>query len=160
MTLSDAREKILSIEPELGDHPFVEIETFERNGRRLHLGVTDRLRRIGRRGRVWCSKKFLTAIKNAEYGFDSDQRRSIGGRDGIDLLDRGFRPANEMMRKIFDRYLDRLDSGAADIAMALGTTIEQLRAVRLVSHHMRLLGVLARIDSDDWLVLVDYDDTK
>jgi hypothetical protein len=29
--------------------------------------------------------------------------------------------------------------------------------VRLVSHHLRLLGVLARKDDADWLVLVDCD---
>ena len=32
--------------------------------------------------------------------------------------------------------------------------------MRVVSHHMRLLGVLYRTTSEDWLVLVDYDDTK
>ena len=31
---------------------------------------------------------------------------------------------------------------------------------RLVSHHMRLLGVLARHDDADWLVLVDCDRTE
>ena len=31
---------------------------------------------------------------------------------------------------------------------------------RLVSHHMRLLGVLSSSATEDWLVLVDYDDTK
>ncbi|OWK36609.1 hypothetical protein FRUB_09172 [Fimbriiglobus ruber] len=29
--------------------------------------------------------------------------------------------------------------------------------VRLVSHHLRLLGVLARREDADWLVLVDCD---
>lgn len=33
-------------------------------------------------------------------------------------------------------------------------------AVRLVSHHMRLLGVLKRDANEDWLILVDIDDTK
>jgi len=32
--------------------------------------------------------------------------------------------------------------------------------VRLVSHHMRLLGVLRRTDTGDWLVLVDLDVTR
>ncbi len=32
--------------------------------------------------------------------------------------------------------------------------------VRLVSHHLRLLGVLKHDEKSDTLVLVDYDDTK
>jgi hypothetical protein len=160
MQLTEAKEKIIAIEPQLAGEPFVELEAFERNGRVLHLALTERLHRIARRGRVWNSKEFLTALKNAEYGFDARQQRSVGGRDGVFLLDRTFNPPNEMMRKIFDRYLDRADSGALEIAGALGRTINELQAVRLVSHHMRLLGVLSRTETEDWLVLVDYDDTK
>lgn len=160
MHLAEADERLATIDSLLDTRLFVELDLFERNGRRLHLAITDRLRRIARRGRAWRSKEFLTAIKNAEYGFDPDRQRSSGGRDGIYIIDRDFRPANEMMRKIFDRYIDKPESGAADVARTLGTTVEQLQAVWLVSHHMRLLGVLARFDNDDWLVLVDYDDTK
>jgi len=65
-----------------------------------------------------------------------------------------------MMRKIFARYLDRPGSGVADVAASLGARPTDLQAVRLVSHHMRLLGVLFRAPSSDRLVLVDYDDTK
>jgi hypothetical protein len=32
-----------------------------------------------------------------------------------------------------------------------------LLPVRLVSHHMRLLGVLAHKDGADWLIIVDCD---
>jgi hypothetical protein len=64
-----------------------------------------------------------------------------------------------MMANIFDRYLDRSGSGAAGVARELGVGLEQLLAVRLVSHHMRLLGVLPRSEEKDTLVLVDYDDT-
>ena len=109
---------------------------------------------------VWLSKPFLTAIKNAEYGFDPERQRSGSGRDGIYLLDRDFRPRNEMMRKLFDRYLERPDSGADAVARQLGAQVQDLQAARLVSHHMRLLDVLWRTDADDWLVLVDFDDTK
>ena len=64
-----------------------------------------------------------------------------------------------MVRKIFDRYLDRPGSGVDDVAAALGARREQLLAARVVSHHMRLLGVLWRGPSADWLVLVDLDDS-
>jgi hypothetical protein len=37
--------------------------------------------------------------------------------------------------------------------------VDALLAVRLVSHHLRLLGVLWRGADKDTLVLVDYDDT-
>jgi hypothetical protein len=106
---------------------------------------------------VWRSRELLATLKNAAYGFDERQARSAGGRDGIFLLDRTFRPANEMMRKLFDRYLDRPDSGAEAVAEALGAPVGELLPVRLVSHHLRLLGVLARKEDGDWLVLVDCD---
>src|SRR5436309_13927433 len=99
----------------------------------------------------------FATLKNAAYGFDDRQARSVGGRDGIFLLDRSFRPANEMMRKLFDRFLDRPDSGAEVIAAALEVPLADLLPVRLVSHHLRLLGVLARKEDGDWLVLVDCD---
>ena len=47
-----------------------------------------------------------------------------------------------------------------EVAKALGTEVDQLQAARLVSHHLRLLGVLWQDSGADWLVLVDYDDTK
>ena len=62
-----------------------------------------------------------------------------------------------MMAKIFDRFLDNLDSDANEIAKNLGTSIENLLPVRLVSHQMRLLGVLSRREKSDCLVLVDFD---
>lgn len=65
-----------------------------------------------------------------------------------------------MMRKLFDQYLDKPNSGVQEVARALDTAIDRLYPVRLVSHHMRLLGVLHRAEHEDWLVLIDYDDTK
>lgn len=99
----------------------------------------------------------LAALKNAAYGFDEQDARSTSGRDGLFLLDRTFRPPNAMMAKIFDRYLDSVGSGAAETAASLGVDVSELLAVRLVSHHMRLLGVLVRKPHADWLVLVDCD---
>jgi hypothetical protein len=160
MLLNETKEQVAAIAPRLAGQPFVELGRFERNGRPLHVALTDRLRRIAQRDRVWQSRPFLTALKNAGHGFDPDQGRSAAGRDGTFLLDRDFRPPNEMMRRIFDRYLDRPGSGVEQVAAALGTTVSELRAVRLVSHQMRLLGVLWRAESADWLVLVDYDASR
>jgi len=76
------------------------------------------------------------------------------------LVDRAYTPKNAMMSKLFDRYLDVPECGADQIAKALGTAVEQLQAARLVSHYLRLLGVVWQATGADWLVLVDYDDTK
>ncbi|MDB5035804.1 MAG: hypothetical protein JWQ98_3045 [Chlorobi bacterium] len=160
MTLTEARDILEAIEPALPSAPFVTAHTFARDGRALHLALTERFMRRTRKGRVWKSGPLLTALKNAAYGFDEDRARSTGGSDGIFLLDRSFTPRNEMMRKIFDRYLDKPGSGATDVAEHLKASPDDLLAVRLVSHHMRLLGVLHRTRDEDWLVLVDYDDTK
>ncbi len=65
-----------------------------------------------------------------------------------------------MMVKIFDKFIDKPGSGAEDIDRKLGTNIQELQAVRLVSHSLRLLGVLFQAKDTDWLVLVDYDNTK
>ena len=64
------------------------------------------------------------------------------------------------MKKIFDQFIDKKDSGAEEISRELNLPLATLIPVRLVSHHMRLLGLLARGDAFDQLVLVDYDDTK
>ncbi|MBX7174917.1 MAG: hypothetical protein K1X72_28330 [Pyrinomonadaceae bacterium] len=160
MTIEEAKSIFEKVEPLLQSEPFVVAHTFERNGKKLNLCLTERLRRIAKRGRVWKSNRFLTAIKNAEYGFDETKARSRGGSDGIFLLDRNFAPPNAMMRKIFDQYLDKETEEVCKIAKKLKTNIECFRAVRLVSHHFRLLGILHQETETDWLILVDYDDTK
>jgi hypothetical protein len=124
------------------------------------LVVSDRLRRACRKGKVWKSNAMLTALKNAAYGLDRDHARSRGGADGVFMLDRDFRPANEMMRKIFDRFLDKPNPLVAQIAARYGAPLAALLPVRVVSHHMRLLGVCIESGDGKRLVLVDYDDTK
>lgn len=62
-----------------------------------------------------------------------------------------------MMKGMFQGFLDRPDRPARAVAQALGTDPKALLPVRLVSHDLRLLGVLHRDDKDDWLVLVDHD---
>lgn len=160
MNLDEAKSLVVASEGDLPGRAFVIIHTFERDSRKLRLALTDRLRKACRRGRVWKSKAFLTAIKNAQYGFDESHAHSPGGSDGIFVLTRDHRPKNEMMRKVFDRFLDRPDSGVQEIAEALRCDPNSLIPVRLVSHHLRLLGVAYRADVSDTLVLIDYDDTK
>jgi len=65
-----------------------------------------------------------------------------------------------MMKKLFDQYIDRPNSGIGNVVDQLGTSIDRLIPVRLVSHHMRLLSLLHRQEDKDELVLVDYDNTK
>ena len=155
--LAQAKERLKAIEDGLADVQFLEFHAFEREGRTLRLAVTERLRKHARKEGVWRSREMFATLKNAAYGYDDRQARSASGRDGIFLLDRTFRPANAMMHKLFDRFLDKSGSGAEELAAALETPIAQLLPVRLVSHRMRLLGVLARREDADWLVLVDGD---
>lgn len=157
MEPAQAKEKLKALEGTLADVPFAEFHVFEREGRRLHVAVTALLHKCARKEGAWRSREMLATLKNAAYGFDETQARSVGGRDGIFLMDRNFRPPNEMMRKLFDQFLDRPGSGAEEAAAALGVAVGELLPVRLVSHHMRLLGVLARREGEDWLVLVDCD---
>jgi hypothetical protein len=157
MELQDLKDKVKAIEHQLVDQPFVELHAFDREGRVLRVALTERLRRAARKEGVWRSREMLTTLKNAAYGFDELRSRSPGGRDGIFVMDRTFRPANEMMAKLFDRFLDKPASGADELATALGVSLIELIPVRLVSHHMRLLGVLARKEEADWLALVDCD---
>ncbi len=160
MTLDELKNAVVVAERLMDERAFTVAVTFERNDRVLDVAITERLIGKCRKGRVWKSKGFLTALKNAEYGFDEHHASSPGGRDGIFILTRDYRPENNMMRKIFDRFLDRSESGAGDIASALGVNVEDLVPVRLVSHHMRLMGVLAGREDHRTLVLVDYDNSK
>ncbi len=61
------------------------------------------------RGRIWKTPAMLSTLRNAQYGLDGARTRSRGGADGVFLLDRGYLPRNELMRKLFDRFLDRPD---------------------------------------------------
>jgi hypothetical protein len=160
MTLAEVKECVERVEDRLGDHAFVVAWTEERNGRLLHVALTDRLRRLARKGRVWKTPHFLATLRNAEYGYDEAHARSRGGTDGVFLLDRAFHPPNAMMHKLFDRYVDHPESGFDRVAAALHAAPAEFLPVRLVSHHMRLLGVLLRRGPEDWLVLVDFDTSE
>ena len=157
MDVADAKTLLKTCDRTLDTVAVVLFHAFERDGRALRVFLTPRLRKAARKEGVWRSKEMLVTLKNAAYGFDEGQARSGGGRDGLFVLDRTFRPANAMMRKLFDRFLDRPESGAGELAELLGVPLGDLLPVRLVSHHLRLLGVLARSPDHDSLVLVDCD---
>ncbi len=157
MDLTDIKARVIEIEPLLARQPWVELETFSRDGRPLRLLLTDRLRKRCRKEGVWRSRELWATLKNAAHGFDPERARSASGRDGIFLLDRGHRPENEMMRKIFDGFLDKEGSGAPELAESMGSQPAELLPVRLVSHYLRLLGLLRRGETSDTLILVDCD---
>lgn len=102
----------------------------------------------------------LTALKNASYGFDASAPRSRGGADGIFSLDRNFKPANSMMTKMYARFLDKPDPWVAELVEPMGAPAQAWAAVRMVSHHMRLLGVLHQSPQGAVLALVDCDREK
>ncbi|PHS19045.1 MAG: hypothetical protein COA78_01390 [Blastopirellula sp.] len=160
MDIAAAKARLKTCEEELGSSALVFFSSFERDGRKLTLSITAQLRKRAIKDGIWRSKEMLTTLTNASYGFHTEASRSVSGRDGIYLLDRKFRPENEMMRKLFGRYIDKKGSGFLELAEALNQDPEALLPVRLVSHHMRLLGVLAQGKDEDHLVLVDCDRSK
>jgi hypothetical protein len=153
--LASLRTELEEVEARLANEVFVALRPVVRDGRTMHVVLTRRFHRLARRARIWRSPAVLVTLKNAGYGFDPTHARSVGGRDGIFLLDRTV--DGPMTRKIYDRFLDRADSGAAELAAYLAAPIDQLQAVRLVSHQLRLLGVLHRKPTADWLAIVDFE---
>ena len=160
MDLAEAKKKLEEAETALSLGPVAAFAEFDTPHGALSVSVTDRLRRKCRKGRVWKSAAMLTALKNAAYGFDPKAARSRGGADGIFLVDRGFRPVNSMIKKLFFQFIDKPDPLVPVLSDALGSAAEDWVPVRLVSHHMRLLGVLSLAGDVAHLVLVDYDDDK
>jgi len=67
------------------------------------------------------------------------------------------RQTHNTKKKLFGDFLDKSDGAAEEIAAELGADLETLSRVRLASHGLRFLGVLARGERDDHLVLVDLD---
>jgi len=153
--LATLQEALDAAEERLATEAFAELPAIDRDGRAIHVVLTRRFYKLARRARVWRGRALAITLKNAGYGFDPIRARSLGGRDGVFLLDRGH--DNAMTRKLYDRFLDRPDSDAAEVAAFLSTTVAELQAIRIVSHHMRLLGVMHRGAAGDWLVVVDFD---
>jgi hypothetical protein len=70
MNLDDVKAAVEEAEERVNGDNFTVALTFERNGVVLHVAITEDLIRRCRKDRIWKSKEFLTALKNAEYGFD------------------------------------------------------------------------------------------
>lgn len=158
MDLEIAKAQLTHMESHLQQEHHALFDTFERDGTTLEVWLSPHLYQQARRGRVWKSKAMLTTLKNAAYGFEPNSSRSRGGRDGLFVVDRHFKPANTMMSKLFG-FMDHPRKGPP-LASWLGVPLDELIAVRLVSHHMRLLGVLANTPPAQRLVLVDWDNDK
>ena len=76
MIQDEIKSAITDAEAMLPREGFVIACSFERNGRVLRVGITERFRKACKKGRVWKSKPFLATFKNAEYGFDETHARS------------------------------------------------------------------------------------
>ncbi len=160
MEIKDVKEKISEIEDGLDDALVVEFARLNVNDRELVCYLTSILKKTCKKKKVWKSKNFLITLKNIKYGIDADNLRSKSGKDGIFLLDRNFTPKNKMQVKIFDQFIDKKTSSFKEIVAELGLNEENIEAVRVVSHHMRLLGICERGTDKDVLVLVNFDDEK
>ena len=153
--VADLQAQLRAAEEPLAAGELVALRPTERDGRTTQVVLTPRFFKLAQRARIWRSSALPITLKNAGYGFDPARARSLGGRDGVFLLDRSH--DGPMSRKIYGRFLDRPESGAAEVAEYLESSLDQLQAIRVVSHHLRLLGVLHRGASVDRLVIVDLD---
>lgn len=160
MDFAEVKQKLEAAEVVLVGQPTAVFAEFHTPHGELRVVLTDRLRRKCRKGRVWKSPAMLSALKNAAYGYDLNAPRSRGGADGIFLVDRDFRPVNSMVKKLFDQFIDKPDPLVPVLADVLRWPKESWIPVRLVSHHMRLLGIISALHGITQLTLIDYDDAK
>ena len=157
MEIAEIRSLLEDIDERLDSENIVLFDRFIRNDTAIDLYLTSYLKRNLKKGRRWKSKEFCQTLKNAEYGFDTNTAMSRGGKDGIFLITREFKPKNPMMEKVFDRFIDKAESGVEIVLARFGVRRENLKAVRLVSHHMRLLGLSIKTPTGQAVVLIDYD---
>lgn len=103
--------------------------------------------------------RLFKAIINLRYGYDPALSMSSGGRDGIFAVTRNYKPTNEMIEKLYNRFYDTVN-GKNLLKRHFGN-IEYLHGVRVVCHSLRLLGFLDHSEQKDIirqkLVLVDLD---
>ncbi len=152
--------KQLVREKETDNKILVEFLTTKNNEREQITYFTSILKKNCKKGKVWKSKEFFITLKNLKYGIDYTNFRSKGGKDGIFIIDRNYRPRNNMQKKIFNQFIDKENSGIEQILNELNIPKTEINAVRIVSHHMRLLGIHYEKDNQDIIILVDYDNTK
>jgi len=122
---------------------------------------------------VWCTPSFLSAIKkqkldkssllykallNLRYGYDPIKANSPGGKDGIFSVTEDYKPKNEMVKKLYDRYI-KIEKGINELQL-FGMDPKKTKGVRVVSHGLRLLGFIdspAGAPNSYNLALVDAD---
>ncbi|MCH2044475.1 MAG: hypothetical protein MK212_10200 [Saprospiraceae bacterium] len=160
MNIEEARQQLDNCESKLDYEELVEFATFETGETKLRLYLSATFRKRCKKKKVWKSKAFFITLKNAKYGLDPLEARSRGGKDGLFMLDRNFSPKNAMQKKVFDQFMDKPSSSFAQIVKELNLSTDKVKAVRIVSHHMRLLGIYQRIENVDTIILVDFDNTK
>ena len=155
--LDDIKHKLKTLEPQLQKQSIVSFHTFATPQGDLQVHLTNRLYKKCRKDKIWKSRAMCSTLRNACYGFHVTSR-SRGGSDGIFRIDRDFSPPNSMMKKIF-KFIDTPGDLSREISDTFAENSEWL-AVRLVSHHLRLLGVIVSIQKNIHLILVDYDNQK
>ena len=158
MNKTELRQRLIETENELRNGaPWGLFGEFDTPHGTLDVYLTGRLRRKCRKGGVWRTPPMLTALKNVTYGYDSIGSHSRGGLDGIFRLDRSYSPPNSMMKKVFG-FLDKFDPLVAEIVESFDSIPNDWIPVRIVSHHMRLLGFILLDKST--LMLIDFDNDK
>jgi len=126
--------------------------------------ITEDFVRKCKKAKIWNTPAFLSTLRNCWYGIDVKKMKSPGGKDGIFVIDRNYKPKNEMQRKIFDQFIDKENSLFKIACLYFDKKEEDAIAVRIVSHHMRLLGIMFRDTNQshtaNLILLVDFDKTK
>lgn len=156
MDLKELKIKVKEIENDLERYPFLKVVDFHEGNRSVSVYLTPRLKNKCKKGKVWNSRQFLITLMNAKYGYKEDNPRSGGGQDGVFLVDRKFKPRNEMQNKLFDQFINKAKEDYLSIIKEFSGPQKTFLPVRVVSHHMRLLGLLL-IEECDHVILVDYD---
>ncbi len=64
MELSGAKGKMRAMDEELVNVPFAVFHIFERDGRQIHVALTERLQKAARKEGIWRSREMLITRKN------------------------------------------------------------------------------------------------
>lgn len=157
LQIEDVKSRLAVLESDLTASLLVHYEDFTVNQRSYRVYLCQKLMKQARKNRVWKSKEFCITLRNVKYGLEQDSARSRGGRDGIYLLDQNFKPYNDMQRRIFDQFINNPASDFIAITKELDLSTAHIKAVRVVSHHMRIVGIYHTGVETDTLALVDVD---
>ena len=99
------------------------------------------------------------ALQNLRYGYDPCKANSPGGKDGIFNVNPNYTPKNEMIRKLYDRFYFK--SAGREQLRRYFADIDSIQGVRVVSHHLRILGFIDNPSPGNFtLVLIDVDLNK